>query len=149
MTPTLRPLRAYEPPNGLTIAELEPAERWRSPRPLTVPQVTVETSEPDFRATLTKMLEVLDGRRHLGQLRTLLTDSVYEATLTRLRMMPPTGVRYLLASMHTCWPTPDAVELTGRVETTHRGSTHRRTQALVARLERHDTTWRCVVWRIL
>jgi hypothetical protein len=149
MTPTLRPLHAYEPTDGLTVTDLEPAQRWTSPRPQTVAQVTVEPSEPDFRATLTKMLEVLDGRRPIGQLRTLLADTVYEATLTRLRTMPPRGVRYVLGSMHVCWPAAGAVELTGRVETSHRGSPHRRAQAYAVRLERHEDTWVCVFWRIL
>lgn len=149
MTLTLRPLHTYEPPDGLTVAELDPAERWRSPRPQSAPQITVEPSEPDFRGTLTKMLEVLDGRRPIGQLRTLFTDTVYEATLTRLRTMPPSGVRYVLASMHVCWPSIDAVELSGRVETSHHGSPHRRAQAYTARLERRTETWQCTTWRIL
>jgi hypothetical protein len=145
MTPTLRPLRGYEPSH----TDLEPPERWSSPRPLTEPQVTVPHDEPDdgqFRVMLTKVLEVMDGRRPIGQLRTLLTDPVYEATLTRLRMMP-TGVRYLLYSVHTCWPAPGVVELSGRVETTRQGS--RRAQALAARLERRHGTWRCVFLRII
>jgi hypothetical protein len=150
VTPTLRPLRGYEPSGALTVADLGPTERWSSPRPSAEPQVTV-AEEPDdgqFRVMLTKILEVLDGRRHIGQLRTLLADPVYEATLTRLRTMPK-GVRYSLYSIHTCWPNADAVELSGRVETGWRGSRRRRVQALVVRVERREGAWRVVFLRML
>ena len=143
MTPTLRPLRGYEPTG------LEPPDRWSTPKPRTEPQVTVADAKPDdgqFRAMLTKVLEVLDGRRPIGQLRTLLADPVYEATLTRLRTTPR-NVRYLLYSVHACWPVMDAVELTGRLEVARDGP--RRSLALAARLERRQGAWQCVFLRII
>jgi uncharacterized protein DUF6459 len=149
MTPTLRPLHGYEPTGNHAITDPDPDERWSSPRPRTEPQVTMAGAKPDdgqFRVMLTKVLEVLDGRRHIGQLRTLLADPIYEATLTRLRTTPR-DLRYLLYSVHACWPAPDAVELTGRVETA-RGSA-RRFQALAARLERRQGTWKCVFLRLI
>jgi Family of unknown function (DUF6459) len=160
MSPTLRPLRGYEPTGQLTDAELlaagletfQPPERWASLRPVTEPQVTVQPdglNETPFKQMLTKVLEVLDGRRQIGQLRTLLASPVYEATLTRLRVTPPTGLRYRLQSVHSCHLPPNTIELCGRVETTRRGSSHRRSQALAARLERRRDTWQCVFLRIL
>lgn len=143
VTPTLRPLRGYEPTDDDVL------ERWTTPRPLTAPQLTLDTETPDdaqLRTILTKVLEVLDGRRHIAQLRALLTGPVYEATLTRLRTMPP-ATRYQLYSVHTCWPNQDVVEMTGRLETLRPG--YRRAQALAARMERREGVWMCVFLRIL
>jgi hypothetical protein len=168
----MRPLRGYEPSSRLgaelaaielkaaslkAASELEaahleafaPPERWSSLRPVTEPQVTVQPDGQDdgaLRQMLTKVLEVLDGRRQIGQLRTLLANPVYEATLTRLRMTPPTGIRYRLHTVHSCHLAPNAIELCGRVETS---GAHRRAQALAARLERRHSTWQCVFLRIL
>jgi hypothetical protein len=145
MSLTLRPLRTYEPDEGF-----EPPERWSTLQPAPDAQVTIEApDEPDdepFRRMLTTVLEVLDGRRPIGQLRTLLAPAVYEATLTRLRTMPA-GIQYRLRSVHSYRVHADAIELCGRVEAMLRAG--RRARALVARLERRDGTWHCVVLRIL
>ncbi|TCO65703.1 Rv3235 family protein [Actinocrispum wychmicini] len=145
MTPTLRPLRGYEPTDEIPLD----LERWATPKPMVEPQLILTEETPDdgqLRTMLTKVLEVLDGRRHIAQVRTLLADPIYEATLTRLRTMPA-ATRYQLYSVHTCWPTPNAVEMTGRLETTRPG--HRRAQALTARMERRQGIWTCVFLRIL
>lgn len=158
MAPTLRPLRGYEPPNTkprLSWADFtdfeERAERWRSLRPLAVPQVTPpETAADDgaFLLMLTKIVEVLDGRRQIGQLQALLAGPVYEATLTRLRVTPPTGLRHQLQSVRSCRPSPEVVELCGRVDTSQIGK-EKRSRALVARLEQHRGQWQCVFLRLL
>jgi hypothetical protein len=148
---TLRPLDKNEPTTRLTASYAE--ERWASPRPVVEPQVTVVPRDsPDngpYRQMLTRVLEVLDGRRPIGQLRSLLTGPIFEATLTRLRMTPPSGVRYQLQSVHSCRPGPDVVELCGRVEVTRGGSHERRAVALTARLELHFGAWQCVFLRLL
>jgi hypothetical protein len=152
MSPTLRPLRGYEPTGTDLLEAFEPPERWSSLRPVTEPQVTIQPDgldEAPFRQMLTKVLEVMDGRRQIGQLRTLLASSVYEATLTRLRVTPPTGLRYRLHSVHSCRLAPHAIELCGRVETSRRGTSLRRAQALAARLELRHGAWQCVFLRIL
>ncbi|GAB3909488.1 Rv3235 family protein [Kibdelosporangium lantanae] len=141
MIPTLRPLSGYEPPDL--------PERWTTPKPQTTPQLTIPPTRPttpNLRALLTKLLEVLDGRRPIGQVKSLLANPVYEATLTRLRTKPH-GVRYQLYSMHTCWPAETAVELMGRVEAVRAGG--RRALAMVARMELTPDGWRCVVFRLL
>jgi hypothetical protein len=140
--PTLRPLKTYEP--------LDLPERWTTPKPQTAPQLTLPPTRPTtahLRTLLTKFLEVLDGRRPIGQLKSLLANPVYEATLTRLRTKPH-SVRYQLYSLHTCWPTDTAVELMGRVEALRPGG--RRALAMVARMElTPDDEWRCVFLRLL
>lgn len=141
----LRPLDLNEPSSQTP----EPEERWSTPVAPVEPQVIVEPAPDDgtYRQMLTRVLEVLDGRRPVGQLRTLLAPSVFEATLTRLRMGAQ-GVRYQLQSVHSCRPSADAVELCARITTRGRGA-QRRSQALVVRLERHRNAWRCVFLRIL
>jgi hypothetical protein len=139
--PTLRPLRTYEPPDT--------PERWTTPKPQTTPQITLPPTGPTdahLRKLLTKLLEVLDGRRPLGQLKSLLANPVYEATLTRLRTKPH-GVRYQLYSLHACWPSDTAVELMGRVEALRRGG--RRALAVVVRMELTPDGWQCVFLRLL
>ena len=159
MPPTLRPLRTYEPANAkprLTWADFtefaEPAERWRSLRPVTAPQVAPPPPDtPDdgaFMQMLTKIVEVLDGRRQIGQLQTLLATSVYEATVTRLRVTPPTGFRHQIQTVHSCRPSPDVVELCARIDTVHIGK-EKRARALVARVERKRGQWQCVFLRVL
>lgn len=139
--PTLRPLRTYEPPDL--------PERWTVPRPQETPELALPPARPTdahLRKLLAKVLEVLDGRRPVGQLKSLLANPVYEATLTRLRTKPQ-GVRYQLYSLHACWPTDAAVELMGRVEARRPGG--RRVLAVVARMELAEDGWRCVFLRLL
>jgi hypothetical protein len=159
MSPTLRPLRTYEPASAkprLTWADFtelsEPAERWRSLRPVTAPQVAPPPETPDdsaFLLMLTKIVEVLDGRRQIGQLQALLAGPVYEATVTRLRVTPPTGFRHQIQSVHSCRPSPDVVELCARIDTVHIGKERNRSRALVARVERRRGQWQCVFLRVL
>jgi hypothetical protein len=158
MSPTLRPLRGYEPAttkSRLTWADFaefsEPAQRWQSLRPVTAPQVAPPETPDDgaFMLMLTKIVEVLDGRRQVGQLQTLLSGPVYEATVTRLRVTPPTGFRHQIQSVHSCRPAMDSVELCARVETVHIGKEKNRVRALVARLERRHAQWQCVFLRLL
>src|ERR1700741_2944127 len=88
----LRALPEYEPTHAP--GEEDP-RRWSSLRPASGPQLTLVAPprRPEAAVTpealwrlLVRVLEVLESRRAAGQLRTLLSDSAYEALLTRLRM---------------------------------------------------------------
>ena len=97
---------------------------------------------------LSKVLETLDGRRPVDQLRGMLADGVYEATLTRARAMTGARVRYRLRSLHSCRLSADLIEVSGLVEATGSGAV-RPAHALAARFERHAGTWQCAVLRLL
>ncbi|MFC0109876.1 Rv3235 family protein [Kibdelosporangium aridum] len=142
--PTLRPLHTYEPIRGQI---LKPA-----PRPTPAPPVVQPQAAPDnaqFTPMVTKILEVLDGRRPLGHLTALVAESVYQATVTRLRTTPPVGIRYQLSSIHCSQPAVEVVEACGLVETAHHGVRERRAHALACRFELRDGRWCCVYFRIL
>lgn len=136
-----------------------PPRRWSSLRPVRGPQLTL-VAPPDEQATpppnlmwrsVSHLMEVLDGRRPVDQLRTFLADSVYEALLTRLRTKVP-GRHHRLRRLHTCYPTTEAVELTAVLEIVDRagpGGRQRRVRAAAIRLERANDRWRCVVLRVL
>lgn len=95
------------------------------------------------------LLEVLDGRRAVGQLRTILSDPAYEALLTRLRTATP-GRRHRLRRLHTCYPAANAVELSAVIEIAGgRSRAAARVRAAAIRLERVDERWHCAVLRIL
>nr|WP_052479094.1 Rv3235 family protein [Kibdelosporangium sp. MJ126-NF4]CEL22054.1 hypothetical protein [Kibdelosporangium sp. MJ126-NF4]CTQ92836.1 hypothetical protein [Kibdelosporangium sp. MJ126-NF4] len=144
-TPTLRPLTTYEPIDGQVLI---PAAR----RPETShqpPEHPVAADNGQFTLIATRILEVLDGRRPLGHLRTLVAEPVYQATVTRLRTTPPMGVRHQLSSIHSCRPTVDAVEACGLVETTRHGTRTRRAAALACRFEYAEGRWICVYFRIV
>ncbi|ALG13583.1 Rv3235 family protein [Kibdelosporangium phytohabitans] len=144
-TPTLRPLTTYEPIDGQVLI---PAAR--QPQPTTQPhEQPVAADNARFTQITTKILEVLDGRRPLGHLQTLVAPSVYQATRTRLRTKPPVGIRYQLSSIHSCRPAVDAVEASGLVETARHGTRQRRAEALACRFEYGEGRWICVYFRII
>lgn len=161
------PLR-YEPPRGVVLHALsdyepahEPGEpgprRWSSLRPARGPQLTLVAppGEPEVPVTpevlwrlLLRVLEVLDGRRAVAQLRTLLADPAYEALLTRLRTAPP-GRRHRLRRLRTCHPTGAAVEAAAVIEITGPAPAGTRVCALAVRVERVADRWHCPVLRLL
>ncbi|CAM3452546.1 Rv3235 family protein [Kibdelosporangium persicum] len=143
-TPTLRPLRTYEPIRGQVLV---PVRRPAPAPPVVQPLVTPDNGQ--FMLIATKILEVLDGRRPLGHLRALVADPVYQAAITRLRTTPPVGVRYQLSSIHSCQPAPEVVEACGLVETARHGVRERRAHAMACRFELHEERWRCVYFRIM
>jgi hypothetical protein len=117
-----------------------------------------------FTALLTKILEALDGRRQVDQLRAVLADPVYQATRTRSRLLAPTRVRYQLRSLHSCRLGRDAVEVSGVLHVISVAGTRPRARALAARFETpqpephqpephqpepRTQTWRCTVLRLL
>lgn len=94
------------------------------------------------------VLEVLDGRRQVSQLRTLLPDQAYEALLTRLRTTVP-GARHQLRRLRACYPSEAAVELAAVVEVVPPGQRRGRVFAAAGRFELHRGAWRCLVLRML
>jgi hypothetical protein len=156
----LRPLPDYEPGEPDI-----PPRRWSSLRPPRGPQLTLvppiapvapvaqPPSEPPPVPTVTlwqllrRVLEVLDGRRPVGQLRTLLPDAAFEALLTRLRTARP-GSRHVLRSLRTCYPSTSAVEVSAVITVTS-PSGRDRVIAAAARFERSGEQWPCTVMRLL
>lgn len=135
----------------------EPPRRWSSLRPVSGPQLTLAPPAPQpgrppvppaaLAQVLRRVLEVLDGRRPVGQLRSLLPDAAFEALLTRLRTVGPGG-RHVLRSIHPCYPTPDAVEVSAVIDY-RSASGRRRVLALAARFDRDGSRWLCTVLRLL
>lgn len=150
----LHALPEYEPSHGP--GEEEP-RRWSSLRPAAGPQLAlvgppklpqaVVTPESLWRL-LVRVLEVLEGRRAVGQLRTLLSDAAYEALLTRLRTAPP-GRVHRLRRLRACYPSSTAVEIAAVIDVVGGPAAPRRVCAAAARLERVGERWRCAVFRLL
>jgi hypothetical protein len=149
--PVLRRLPDYEPdeePEGRLL-------RWSSLQPAVGPQLEL-VRQPDVPVVppqalwrlVAIVLEVLDGRRQVGQLRTLLPDQAYEALLTRLRTTVP-GARHQLRRLRACYPSEVAVELTAVVEVVLPGQKRGRVFAAAGRFELHRDAWRCLVLRML
>ncbi len=148
----VRPLPDYEPEVGVS-----PPTRWSSLRPVSGPQLALTppstpggpppASPVSLWRLLTRVLEVLDGRRPVAQLRTLLPDAAFEALLTRLRTTGP-GHRHVLRRIRTCYPTREVVEVSAVIWVT---STTGRDRAIAAagRFEREDDEWRCTVLRLM
>ncbi|OLF19096.1 Rv3235 family protein [Actinophytocola xanthii] len=135
----------------------EPLRRWSSLRPPGGPQLTLVAPPPECAASVTPetlwrlvlhVLEVLDGRRPVGQLRTLLTDSAYEALLTRLRVVPP-GRQHRLRRLHTCYPDAHVVELSAVIDVTAGPPHPPRVHAAAIRMEQVHDRWRLAVLRVL
>lgn len=131
--------------------------RWSSLRPVSGPQLRLapppqppghpQVPPAAMVRVLRHVLEVLDGRRPVGQLRSLLPDDAFESVLTRLRTTAP-GARHTLRSVHTCFPVPTAVEVAVVFE--HRPPRGRpRVLAAAARFERGVDQWLCTALRLL
>jgi|SRR3954447_8698209 hypothetical protein len=149
--PRLRALPEYEP----TYAPGEAPPRWSSLRPATGPQLTLVTAplEPTITPDalwrlLMRILEVLEGRRNVGQLQTFLSPAAYEALLTRLRVTTP-GRAHRLRRVRTCYPASTAAEIAAVIDIAPAPGERGRVCALATRLERSDDAWHCAVLRVL
>lgn len=150
--PLLRALPEYEPSHAP--GEEEP-RRWSSLRPPSGPQLALAAAPRKATVTpealwrlLVRVMEVLAGRRAVGQLRTLLSDVAYEALLTRLRTSTP-GRVHRLCRLRACFPSETAVEVAGVIDIAAVTGEPGRVCALAARFERVDDMWRCAVLRLL
>ena len=149
--PRLRALPEYEP----SYAPGETPPRWSSLRPASGPQLTLVTAPQEPTITpealwrvLMRILEVLEGRRNVGQLHALLSAPAYEALLTRLRVTTP-GRAHRLRRIRTCYPTPTAAEITAVIDSAPTPGERARVCAMATRLERVDDAWQCAVLRVL
>lgn len=149
--PRLRALPEYEP----SYAPGEVPPRWSSLRPATGPQLTLVTppqeptiTEAALRRLLMRILEVLEGRRNVGQLHTLLSPPAYEALLTRLRITTP-GRAHRLRRVRTCYPSATAAEITAVIDIAAAPGEAGRVRAMATRLERAGESWHCAVLRVL
>ncbi|GDY31286.1 Rv3235 family protein [Gandjariella thermophila] len=94
------------------------------------------------RRVVTGVIEVLDGRRPVAQLRGLLSEQVYAALQTRVR----TGCRgpaRRLHRVHICHPAAGVAEVSATFGNAHR------THAVALRLECRAGGWRCTALRVL
>ncbi len=92
---------------------------------------------------LSGLLEALDGRRPLNQLRHVVSPKVYEALRTRVNRRPITHGPIRLRTARAGRPSPRVIEASGTV------AWGGRILAVVARLEKRRTTWRCTEFRLL
>jgi hypothetical protein len=96
---------------------------------------------------LRQVVEAMDGRRPIEQLRPLLTRAAFAGLVSWLRAGGP-GSRHTLRSIHTCRPTAAVVEASVVID--HRSPTGpRRVVAAAARFEREGEGWRCTVLVLL
>lgn len=150
--PVLRALPEYEPSHA---PDELPPRRWSSLRPAAGPQLRLVAQPQEATITpealwrlLVRVLEVLEGRRNVGQLRRLLSDAAYEALLTRLRITTP-GRTHRLRRLRACYPTATAAEVAAVIDIAAATTEQRRVCALAARLERVEDVWHCAVLRLL
>lgn len=92
---------------------------------------------------LAALVEALDGRRQMTQLRPAMALPVYEAMLTWSRGAD----RHRLRSLHTCRTSPTAVEMCASVRVD--GPTGWRLVALAGRIESVEGVWRLTALRLL
>lgn len=96
---------------------------------------------------LRHVLEVLDRRRPLDQLRPVLPADDVERLLGRLLSVRPGG-RHVLRTIHTCSPSDTALEVCAVVGYRPPAGP-RRVLAAVARFEDDGERWLCTVLRLL
>ncbi|WP_188316678.1 Rv3235 family protein [Solihabitans fulvus] len=147
----LRPLRTYEPPTTHhrptrtaprpTLVTVLPPDEPEAPPPLTGPIAW---------RLLSAVLETLDGRRTMPQLRGLVADSVHDAIRREVHghghghcVRTEDRQIWRLHRVRACHPAPGVVELAG---TAGRG---RRIRALAARAEQRGTRWICTEFAIV
>jgi len=113
--PEYEPSRRTGPPGpAAAAAPLPPIAAPAPPRPPGMP-TWAESGRTRARLALLVglILEAVDGRRPLDQVRDLVVPAVYASLCTRRRQV--LGRRHRLRSLHTCRPRPDTVELCATV----------------------------------
>jgi hypothetical protein len=126
MSPTFRRLAEYEPPLGIT----EPPDFPHIPRPRWEPPAEPVPPPLDARHLVQQVIEVLDGRRPLKHLQSLITS---QPLLGKLRRHTSTRSTRLLR-VHVCHPSDRTAEITATIRRGPRylavaaRATHRRKQ---------------------
>jgi hypothetical protein len=147
--PEYEPSRRTGPPGpAAAAAPLPPIAAPAPPRPPGMP-TWAESGRTRARLALLVglILEAVDGRRPLDQVRDLVVPAVYASLCTRRRQV--LGRRHRLRSLHTCRPRPDTVELCATVAISQ-GQRPPRYAAFVARfVDEGPTGLRCTVFRQL
>jgi hypothetical protein len=156
----VRRLTDCEPPPDEMVQDISgtdrPAQEHRMrPRPRSRPaghggKVAADPTAPEFRAfaqdlarrLVTSLVEVLDGRRPVAQLRGRLAEPAFAALQTRVRNGRPSRPGRV-QRVHTCHPAAGIVEVTATYGNGHR------TRALALRLEHRAGRWRCTALRVL
>lgn len=147
---TLRPLSDYEPPLGqpAILRRDNPHRRLHAvvERPAKK-SVKPETIDPAIqlavRRLLTAVVEVLDGRRSVSQLRSQFGEKAYASLETRARGVKRSMRPSKLRIGRLCQPTPKAIEISATIDNGHR------VRAMAARVDFADTTLCCNVLRLL
>ncbi|WP_133794145.1 Rv3235 family protein [Actinokineospora alba] len=140
-------LAEYEPP---LCGEAE-ENRWITPAPRLVSVVAVPSPTPGLgREALGRMfglvLEALDGRRPVAQLRGTMSAGVYEAMVTRVRSS--SGWTHRLASLRSCAVSESVVEVSATVRVFRRGAPWRAV-AVVGRVELREEGWVFTYLRVI
>ncbi|MBC6448375.1 Rv3235 family protein [Actinokineospora xionganensis] len=140
-------LAEYEPP---LCGEAE-ENRWITPAPRLVSVGAVRAPAPGLgQESLSRMfglvLEALDGRRPVAQLRGAMSAGVYEAMVTRVRSA--SGWTHRLASLRSCAVSGAVVEASATVRVWRRGSPWRAV-AVVARVELSAHGWVFTYLRVI
>jgi len=141
----LRALPDYEPkpgplprPNHISRRRLRVVEDQPPPQPVgEVPSAVASR----IRNLINQVLEAIDGRRPVGQLRQQFTPTAYNSIETRARGRTTTH-RSRLRTLHTQQPTDGIVEACGVAEI------DTRPRALAAQFEVREPL-RCNVFRVL
>ena len=156
MTVLALPGDDYEPTRRLPDCEPGmPPQRWsggvRRPSlrllPPPAPAIRPRTPPPALVRVLRQVLEALDGRRPVEQLRPLLSRTVRHDLLARLREVG-TGGQHTLRSIHTCRPAADVVEVSVVIDYRPPAGPPR-VVAAATRFERDGARWRCTVLALL
>lgn len=141
-------LAEYEPP---LCGEAE-EYRWVTPAPRLAPVLVAAPSPALGREALGRMfglvLEAMDGRRPVVQLRGVMSASVYEAMVTRVRSAA--GWTHRLGSLRACWVSGEVVEVSATVRVWRRGrEAGWRAVAVVGRVELRESGWIFTYFRVL
>lgn len=146
----------YEPTRRLPDCEPGlPPQRWSSgvrrrnlrlvPPP--EPALRPRTPPPALVRVLRQVLEALDGRRPVEQLRPLMSRNARHDLLARLRDVGRGG-QHTLRSIHTCRPAADVLEVSVMID--YRPPVGPpRVVAAATRFERDGARWRCMVLVLL
>lgn len=151
-------LPEYEPPLRPVPPDPDELDGFAVPAPIPPPPPVPLAEAPmwDERGPVRErlwrlvrlVLEVLDGRRQLDQLREMLNPAVYQSLLTTHRRTG-TGWQHRLRTMHTCRPAPDVVEVCATLALVSARTGRGRIVAVAARVVEREGGLVCTALRLL